>query len=134
MRDPHVADSRWSRLWHLTLSGSDRRRIMEAVLAGRVMEDRGEALLAAELARQLLTEKRRRPPLWLIRTFVAVAFLLVAMAVLLDDGVSWDGFLLPAVFGLQAVILLILRRSTPDMHRLEQAERLNLARSRQGDV
>src|SRR5680860_46921 len=62
MRDPHVADSQWSRLWHLTLSGSDRRRIMEAVLAGRVMEDRGEALLATELARQPLTAKRRRPP------------------------------------------------------------------------
>lgn len=84
MAEPHVSDLQWSRLWHLTLSGADRRRISEAVQAGHVM-DPDEALLAAELARQLRMERHRRPSIWLVRGLLMGGLLFAAMAVWLEE-------------------------------------------------
>lgn len=129
MGEPHVSDLQWSRLWHLTLAASDRRRITEAVQAGQVLDDPHEARLAAELARQLLTEKRRRPPLWLVRGWSVLALLLIVLLLWSEDVPTWRDFLVPAVFALNGLIWSMARRSAPNTELLEQAEQRNLARS-----
>ena len=125
--EPHVDEDEWTRLWEHTLHGADRRRITEAVKAGAVLEDRTEALLAAELARRM---RPAFPRTTRVLIWINTAGFLVSVGLFASQwpGVAWHDFLLPLLFFLNgANAVWTVRSHGRRRQMLERAEHRNLA-------
>lgn len=123
----HLSESEWTRLWAHTLSLQDRRRITAAVRNHQLLDKPRDALLAAELARRMRSD--RRPASWLVWGNVGLGLLLAALLVYRWPDVKWLDLLLLAVPLINLANIAISRRASPTTARLARYEKESLQRS-----